>query len=52
MNFLGKIFQLKVSGIGFKGTIARQYGNPNASFKLLEISIALLTFGLRVTVRI
>ena len=52
MNILGKIFQLKVSIIGVGNTGARAYGNPNATFKLIEISVALLSFGVRITVKV
>ncbi|KKM87591.1 hypothetical protein LCGC14_1267280 [marine sediment metagenome] len=51
MNILGKIFQVKVSFIGMNKNAVRTYGNPNASFKLIEISVALLTFGVRITVK-
>ena len=52
MNILGKLFQLKVSIIGVKKAGARTYGNPKATFKLVEISIAILSFGIRITIRI
>ena len=52
MGLLGKIFQLKVSVIGVKKVGVRTYGNPNATFKLFEASIAVLSFGLRITVNL
>ena len=52
MNFLGKVFQLKVSFIGVKKTGQRVYGNPQADLKLAELGIAVLSFGVRLTLRV
>ena len=52
MNFLGKVFQLKVSVIGVKKTNSRAYGNPQADLKLAELGIAVLSFGVRLTLRV
>ena len=52
MNFLGKLFQLRVSLIGAGKVTVKLYGKPQASFKLLEVSVALLSFGIRIVVKI
>ncbi len=51
-GILGKIFQLKVSVIGFKSIYTGTYGNPNATHKLIEVSVALLTFGFRAVLKV
>ncbi len=51
-SFFGKIFQLKVSFIGLNGLSVWAWGTPYANFKLAEVSVALLSFGVRITVRV
>ena len=52
MNILGSIFQVKISFIGFNKNAKVVYGKAQTTWKLIEISVALLSFGVRVTVRV
>jgi len=52
MNIVRSIFQLKVSVIGAGKVAERVYGRPDATLKILEFSIALLSFGIRMAVRV
>jgi hypothetical protein len=51
-KLLGKIFQVKISFIGFNGNAQVVMGNANATHKLFEFSVALITLGLRLAIRI
>uniref|UniRef100_A0A6H1ZPZ1 Uncharacterized protein n=1 Tax=viral metagenome TaxID=1070528 RepID=A0A6H1ZPZ1_9ZZZZ len=52
MNILGSIFQVKISFLGWKGNAQVVWGKPTATLKLIEVSVALFTVGVRITVRV
>jgi len=49
---LRKLIQVRVSFIGWKSNAVVKWGKEESQYKVLEISIALFTFGVRVTLRI
>lgn len=49
--FLAGLLQVKISFIGWKRGQVLTYGKSEATKKLVEISLALLTFGIRITLR-
>ncbi len=51
LGILGRFLQLKISFIGWRGNASRVLGKAGAKTKLLELSVALLSFGVRVTLR-
>ncbi len=51
-TWLTKIFQVKLSFLGWKANKEIVIGKPEADYKLLEGSIAVLTIGIRLTVRV
>ena len=52
MAFVNQLIQVKISFIGWKGNASVVWGRATAKYKLIEVSVALLTFGVRVTVRV
>ena len=55
MNLIGilsNLAQLKVSFLGFNKNASRTLGKPTVSIKIAEVSVAILSFGIRVTLRI
>ena len=50
--FLSQLVQVKISFIGFNNNAQITLGKAVANYKLLEVSVALLTLGIRVTVRV
>jgi len=52
INFLMQTFRLKVSVIWKGGQVEYNWGKEGAELKLLEVSVALLTVGVRVTLRV
>ena len=50
-TFLAGLLQVKISFIGWKNGTVLTFGKSVATKKLIEISLALLTFGIRITLR-
>ena len=51
LGIFGRFLQLRISFIGWRGNASRVLGKAGAKTKLLELSVALLSFGVRLTLR-
>ena len=52
IGLVPRFVQAKVSFIGFNKNAAFTLGKPDATYKVAEVSVALLTFGIRATIRV
>lgn len=50
--FVPRVVQARVSFIGFNKNAVLTLGKPDAKYKVAEVSVAVLTFGIRITVRV
>ena len=51
LAIVGQFVQVRISFIGFNKNTQWIWGRTDASHKLAEVSVAVLTFGVRLTVR-